>query len=160
MGAIVPAPYRTEMVVKPAWLDANGHMNVAYYMTAFDDGGEVFFADVGIGWDYTKSGSGTLFMTGSNLDFKRELFQGQRIAVETILLDFSPRLVHTYCALYNVDDDYLAAESEVLFIHVDFTTRRSSDLPAAAQQRLDVILARHGALARPEMIGRALGIRR
>ena len=72
----IPAPFEDSLAVKPAWLDANGHMNVAFYLQAFDDGGEVFFRDCGIGWDYTHAGVGSVFMSNCDLDFHRELFEG------------------------------------------------------------------------------------
>ena len=34
----VAAPYEDRLTVKPEWLDPNGHMNVAFYLRAVDDG--------------------------------------------------------------------------------------------------------------------------
>ena len=65
MNAEIPSPYVYKSHVKDEWLDENGHMNVAYYMSAFDDGGEVLFADPGIGWDYTRQSIGTVFVVSS-----------------------------------------------------------------------------------------------
>ena len=83
----VAAPYRDTLVVKPEWLDENGHMNVANYLRAFDHGGEVFFRDCGIGWDYTREGEGTIFMTNCDLDFRRELLEDDPLEVTTQLMD-------------------------------------------------------------------------
>ena len=36
------------------WIDYNGHMNVGYYLIAFDQGTDRFFDFVGVGTDYMK----------------------------------------------------------------------------------------------------------
>ena len=154
----IAVPYESTLTVKDDWLDANGHMNVAYYLSAFDDGGEVFFRDCGIGWDYTAKGSGTLFMTSSDLDFRRELFCGDRLRVETVLIDWSPKLVHTYQALFHADEGFFAASAEILFVHVAFSDRKSTPMPQASQSRLVDIERVHSGLPRPQNLGRKIEI--
>lgn len=156
----IPSPYEDTLVVKPEWLDDNGHMNVAYYMSAFDDGGEVFFRDCGIGWDYTREGVGSIFIASCNLDFRRELFDGDQLRVTTQLVDWAPRLVHTYQALYHRDQGYLAASAEMLFVHVSFADRKSVNMPESSQSRLTEIATPHSKLPTPENLGRKIGIRR
>jgi acyl-CoA thioester hydrolase len=146
----IPVPYESTLTVKSDWLDANGHMNVAYYLSAFDDGGEVFFRDCGIGWDYTAEGQGTLFMSSSDLDFKRELFRGDRLRVETILIDWTPKLIHTFQTLLHADDGFFAASAEILFVHVAFGDRKSAPMPSAAQSRLAAVERVHRGLPRPK----------
>ena len=40
--------------VLPDWIDYNGHMNLAYYMLAFDHATDAFFDFVGLGVNYLK----------------------------------------------------------------------------------------------------------
>ncbi len=155
----IPAPFVDTLAVKPAWLDANGHMNVAFYLQAFDDGGEVFFRDCGIGWDYTHAGVGSVFMSSCDLDFHRELFGGDTIRVTTRLIDWRPKLVHTWQEIYHHDEGYLAATAEMLFVHIAFANRRSAPMPGAAQARLATVLDAHTTLARPTGLGRKIEIR-
>ena len=42
----------TRLRILPEWTDPNGHMNVAYYVLAFDRATDVFYDALGIGWDY------------------------------------------------------------------------------------------------------------
>jgi acyl-CoA thioester hydrolase len=155
----IAAPYEESLVVKPEWLDDNGHMNVAFYVHAFDDGGEVFFRDCGIGWDYTRKGAHSIFMANCDLDFRRELFQGDPLRVTTQLIDWSAKLVHTYQALYHRDENYLAATAEMLFVHVAFADRRSTDMSPATQARLAQIARVHRNLPEPDNLGRKIEIR-
>lgn len=155
----IPAPYVDSLLVKPEWLDANGHMNVAYYVSAFDDGGEVFFADCGLGWDYTREGICSIFVSSCDLDFRRELFADDPLVVHTRLIDWRDKLVHTYQAIYHRDEGYLAATAEMLFIHIAFSDRRSRPMAETAQNRLRAIKQVHDKLPRPDNLGRKIEIR-
>jgi len=147
------------LVVKPDWLDANGHMNVAYYVSAFDDGGEIFFQDCGLGWDYTRAGEGSIFMASCDLDFRRELFVDDPLRVETRLIDWRAKLVHTWQAIYHRDEGYLAATAEMLFVHIGFADRRSRPMSETTQRRLHEIKQVHDRLPRPDNLGRKIEIR-
>lgn len=156
----IPSPHCDTLLVKPEWLDENGHMNVSFYSRAFDLGGEVFFRDCGIGWDYTREGFGTIFMTSCHFDFRRELLGGDPLLVTTRLIDWSPKLVHTYQALYHQDEGYFAASAEMLFIHVSFADRTSIEMSGQILARLEQIAAAHKMLPRPDNLGTQIAIRR
>ena len=53
---------------------------------------------------------------------------------------------------------YLAAQAEFVFVHVSLRSRRVSNLPPAALERLAEIRAAHAALAQPAFIGRSIGL--
>lgn len=158
-----PAPllFEDRFTVQPEWLDPNGHMNVAFYLRAVDDGSNTFFDDIGLGWAYTRTGVGSVFVTGCNMDFKQELFAGNALRVTTQLLDWSSKLIHCYAEVFNASENYLAASCESLYMHIAFATRRSAPIPEASQQRLARIHAVHSASsARPTNLNRPLVIRR
>lgn len=157
----IAAPFEDRMTVRSEWLDPNGHMNVAFYLRAIDDGSNTFFDDIGLGWDYTRAGEGSVFVTGCNLDFRQELLEGEAIRVTTQLLDFNEKLIHCYSEVRHAAPDYVAASCETLYMHVSLLTRRSAPMPATAQARLAAVLAVHaGRLPTPAMRNRTLGIRR
>lgn len=153
-------PFHTRFTVLPAWLDPNGHMNVAFYLSAFDKGSDPLFDYCGIGWDYTKSGAGSVFVTGCDIDFRHELLEGDALAVTTRLLDFNDKLLHVWCEMFRVGETAPAATYEALFMHVSLQTRRSMPFPTSASARLADVLAAHASLPLPAQLGRKLGIRR
>ena len=156
----IPTPFRKSFTVLPEWLDPNGHMNVAFYLSAFDKGSDPFFEYCGIGWDYTKSGAGSVFATGCNIDFRYELLAGDALEVTTRLLDHNDKLLHIYCEIARIGEPGPAATQEALFMHVSLQTRRSQPFAEITQARLGEVLAAHTALMRPAMLGRRLAIRR
>ena len=156
----VPAPFESRLSVETAWLDPNGHMNVAFYMTAFDRGSDPFFDFCGLGWDYTRGGVGSIFATGCNVDYRRELLAGDPLRVTTQLIDVSEKMIHLYGSLYHEASGELAATQEILFMHVSLTTRRSMPMPAEAYAKLQAVQAAHAALPVPATLSRKLEIRR
>ena len=157
----IPAPFEDRLTVKPEWLDLNGHMNVAFYLRAVDDGSNAFFDAIGLGWAYTEAGAGSIFVTNCNMDFKREVFAGDALLVTTQLLDWSPKLIHCYAEVFNTRENYLAATCESIYIHIAFATRRSAPIPEHSQCQLAEIHREHAArLARPGNLNRPLEIRR
>ena len=158
-GLDIPTPYIYNGIVKPAWLDDNGHMNVAYYMSAFDDGGEVFFADPGIGWEYTRQQQGSIFIVSSKVDYHGELLANEAFCVATRLLDFNPKMLHVYYEISNRENQRMCATAEILYMHISFETRRSAVMPERVQSRLQQIHDTHLALPKPAGLGAAIGIR-
>ena len=51
-----------EGVVLPEWIDVNGHMNVAYYVLAFDLGVDALWEDLGITNEYIEDSLGSTFV--------------------------------------------------------------------------------------------------
>ncbi|MEM7541714.1 MAG: thioesterase family protein [Pseudomonadota bacterium] len=158
MSAEVPKPYRRTFTVKPAWLDENDHMNVAYYLSALDDGSEALFEDIALGWEYTRDGAGTIFVASCNIDFRRELLSGDNIEVRTQLLAFDSKRIHCYLSVHNADEAYLAAEAEQLYLHMSLATRRPAPIPEGPKQRLAEIERVHRELPIPPFVGRKMGM--
>jgi acyl-CoA thioester hydrolase len=158
MSEAIPTPYHGYSEVKPTWLDANGHMNIAHYASAFDDGSEPMFAALGLGWDYTRAGVGTMFVLSSSMDFRRELLAGDALAMTTQLLAYDRRRIHIYQELFHRQQGYLAAQAEFVFAHVSLANRGISEIPAAMLECVAQVHAAHAALPRPAFIGRVLGL--
>ena len=165
--ADIPTPYLYFGTVKPAWLDENGHMNVAYYMSAFDDGGEVLFADPGIGWEYTRQQVGTVFVVSSKVDYLGELLAGDQFCVASRLINFNHKMLHVYYEISkqvannpNKRHEFqLSATAEILYMHISFQTRKSAPMPDAVIARLRQIHDAHKSSPLPDTIGAGLGIR-
>lgn len=154
----IPTPYYGYSEVKPGWLDANGHMNVAHYVSAFDDGSCPMFDDIGLGWDYTAQGESSVFMISSSIDFRRELMAGDPLEMTTRLIDFDRRRIHVYQELFHQRDGYLAAQAEFVFMHVSLSARGATPIPEASQARLTAIKVAHDVLDTPAFVGRAVGL--
>lgn len=156
--ATVPTPYYGYSTVKDSWLDANGHMNVAHYVSAFDDGSCPMFDELGLGWDYTHAGESSVFMVSSSIDFRRELLAGAPLEMTTRLVGYDRRRIHVYQELFHRDERYLAAQAEFVFVHVSLKTRHVTNIPETALTRLAEIAEAHAGLPRLSFLGRSIGL--
>lgn len=150
-----------EGAVKSAWIDFNDHMNVGYYLVAFDEAHDVFFEnwmDLNAGYA-ARSGMGS-FILQSHLHYLKELRLGARYQVRLQLLDADAKRWHYVSQMIRAEDGAVAASCEQIAMNVDHATRRSAPLPEPQAARLQALLAVHKDLPRPDMVGRPLGIRR
>jgi acyl-CoA thioester hydrolase len=138
------------------WLDYNEHMNVAFYLKAFDDAGEAFIALAGMGAAYTRATGHSWVALESHLGFVREALLGDRLRIETRALALDRAKLHLVQALYRADE--LLATHEQLNLHFDTDRRRSLPFPPAVYARLAALVAAQRALPRPAWIGRRIDL--
>ena len=149
-----------ETVVRPEWIDYNGHMNVAYYVLAFDHAIDGFYDRLGLGRSYAESGAGSMFALSLRVDYLRELRAGDPLLIRSWMLDHDHKRIHYAQTMEHAREGYLAARKEGLSIHVDLRLRRSAPFPADQLARVRAMFEQHRALERPEWVGAAVGIRR
>jgi len=149
-----------EEVVRPEWIDYNGHMNVAYYVLAFDHATDRFLDCLDLGIGYARRSRHSTFVLETHVNYLREVTLRQRMRFALRLIDADEKRLHYYIEMLGGDERFLAATSEQLAMHVDLETRRAAPMPEATQARVTALLARHRALPRPESVGRTIGIRR
>ena len=80
--------------------------------------------------------------------------------VEYQLLDWDEKRMHYFGRMYHADENYLAATSEQISLHVNLETRRTAPFPVGVQEKLKALMAAHAGLPKPEEAGRIIGIRR
>lgn len=155
------APFdRHRDVVRPAWIDGNGHMNVGYYIVAFDLATDTFCTQLGIGWNYVEHRLGMVFVLETHATYERELVAGDPLRVTSQILDHDWRALHLFHHMYHGGDGRLAATNELMLMHVDDATRRPTPWRAETRRRLDAMAAAHAPLRRPTQAGRVIAIRR
>jgi len=146
--------------VESAWIDYNGHMNMAFYNLAFDRALDHVYDRLGIGAEYVRAGGGSCFTAEIHVNYLQELLLDDPIRVTFQLLDWDAKRLHFFEAMYHADEGYLAATSEQLALHVDMTSRRTAPFPGDVQARLAALMQDHAGLERPAQVGRVIGIKR
>ncbi|HEX7060572.1 MAG TPA: thioesterase family protein [Woeseiaceae bacterium] len=145
--------------VRPEWIDINGHMNVAYYVLAFDKAVDELLARVGITDDYIREAGGTTFAVEAHVTYARELTEGQRYRIESRVLAYDEKRVHQFQRMLHADEGWVAATAEWMNLHVDLGTRRVSRWPDATLRALADLTAAQPRGEFPEEAGRRMGIR-
>lgn len=156
-----PKPFRTaERTVDPAWIDYNGHMNVAYYVLAIDHAMDEVFDALGIGLDLVRTQRMGPMALVNQIHYLDELLEGQAFACDFQVLDSDAKRIHYFVTMHHLAKGTVAATFEGLSINVDLVARRSVPYPPEALARIEAMTLAHAALPRPALAGATIGIRR
>lgn len=140
------------------WLDYNEHMNVAFYLKAFDDAGEGLTIAIGMGAEYTRRTDNSWVALESHLTFQNEALLGDELRVESRVLDFDDKKMHLYQEMYRGAE--LLATHEQLGLHFDTSARRGSAFTPEVRINLERLHAAQAALPRADVIGRSVSLAR
>lgn len=147
-------------VVRPDWIDYNGHMNVGYYVVAFDQATEAVCVHLGVGEAYRRRADASMFVVEAHLTYDREVLVDAPLAFRTRIIDFDAKRVHMLHRMFHAGEGYLAATNELMCLHVDLRARRAAPFPAEEMARLRALGEAHAAWPRPDGVGRSIGIPR
>ncbi|MGE5203764.1 MAG: thioesterase family protein [Acidobacteriota bacterium] len=145
--------------VLPEWIDYNGHMNVAYYVLAFDKATDRLLDRLGVGGAYRSATGHSIYMLEAHVTYEREVKEGDALSIETQLIDADARRLHFFHRMHHAEQGYLAATNELLALHVDLSGPRAVPFPVEAAAAIGTMLAEHRRLPRPPQLGRSIGLR-
>lgn len=148
-----------QCVVQPEWLDYNGHLNIAYYVLAFDHATDALIEHLGMDAAYRERSRCSTFVVETHLNFLHELVAGDALRITTQLLGFDNKRIHYFHRLYHAEQGFLAATTELILIHVDLIQRHSTPMSLPILDRLSTLMTQHGQLPRPPQAGRVIGVR-
>jgi acyl-CoA thioester hydrolase len=151
---------RHRATVLKEWIDWNGHMNVGYYIVAFDKATDTLCNQLGIGWEYTREKIGMTFVLEAHATYDREVKEGDPLRITTQILDHDGKRVHYIHAMYHAEEGFLAATNELILMNIDYASRRAAPWPAETLRRLDTLAPIHARLPRPRQVGRVIAIRK
>ena len=135
-------PYEASMVVVTEDMcDLNGHMNVAYYLQAFDIYSRPMFEDFGFTKEHFKNGYSS-FAVEDSIRYLKEFLLGGKIFPRFRLENFNKKLIHIVGVLLN-EQGQLSSISETIIVHVDMRTRKTVPMPEELLVRLQTIKERH-----------------
>lgn len=125
-----------EAAVEPHFVDAMGHMNVAFYAQLFDRAVWRRFGELGLDAAYLERERRGMFALEENTRYLVELRQGERLSVHTALVEVREKTLRFLQYLDNRDKQELAATQEIVVAHIDLTTRRTTPIPSELRARL------------------------
>ncbi|MBP2229125.1 acyl-CoA thioester hydrolase [Azospirillum agricola] len=143
--------------VRPEWIDYNGHMNVAYYLLAFDQATDAALDRLGLGKAYVERDERSLFVVDAHLTYAREVTEGAPLRFATYVLGADGKRLHLFHQMHHAEQGWLAATAEFMLLHVDLEQRRTCPFPEAVAAALAAQAAAHAVLPRPSQAGRAVG---
>lgn len=143
------------------WIDYNSHMNLAYYVMAFDEALDVMLdQELGVGPSYARASNAGPFALQNHVHYLGELLAGDAFVCRFLLLDADAKRLHIAGSMQRLNDNATVCVMEQVLVNVDHETRRSAPYPADIQARITALAAAHGSVPRPAQIGRPIGLKR
>ena len=146
--------------VQEEWIDYNGHMNVAFYVLAFDHATDAFFEFIGLDETCREAETITTFAAEAHVTYQREVFQGDELEFTTQLIGYDEKRIHYFHRMFHAGEQYLAATFESLSLGVDAEARRVRPFPHVVLVHLERLWEQHAGLERPPEAGRTIGLKR
>ena len=147
-----------ELRVRPEWIDYNGHLNLAYYVVAFDQCVDVVFERIGIGLDYRKRDELGTFAAETHTLYEREVREGDPLRISMHVLAIDDKRMHLFLEMFHAEEGFRAAAQELMYLHVDLKVRRVSPWPAQVRAKIDAMAAHCAGLPVPEGVGRRISM--
>jgi acyl-CoA thioester hydrolase len=104
-------------------------MNVSRYVQLFDSATWAFFASVGIDRSYIRDKQAGMFAVEEHLRYLNELREGEALEVYSKMLIVRERTVEYVNVMVDPVRRRVAAVAELVGLHIDMRTRRSTPLP-------------------------------
>jgi acyl-CoA thioester hydrolase len=148
----------TEGSVLPEWIDANGHMNLAYYVVLFDQATDVVYEALGVGQAYRDATGNSTFTAETHTLYDREVLVGERVRIVTRLLGVDAKRIHYFHEMFHAEGGHRVAAQELMGLHIDLRVRRVAPFPADLLGRLQAAVQAQAGEPLPEGIGRRIAM--
>jgi acyl-CoA thioester hydrolase len=145
-------------VVRPGWIDSNGHMNLAYYVVVFDLATDALYKALNIGDAYREASGNSCFTAETHTLYEREVHLGDKLLVRSWLLGADIKRLHYFHEMFHVESGERSAVQELMALHIDMGLRRVSPYPAKQYADLQRAVQEFAPLALPHGAGRRIAL--
>ena len=117
------------MQVEPAWIDYNGHLNMAYYNVLFDRAVDEAYRADRLRRRLRDDARHSTFTAEVHVRYLRELHAGDPVRVTFQLLDYDAKRMHYFEQLFHAAEGWVSATSENMSLHVDMAAKKTAAFP-------------------------------
>lgn len=127
--------------VYPWHCDHMGHMNVAWYVSKFDEATWNFFSSLGLTRNALVSAERGMAAVEQRISYKHELMAGDVVEVRTRLIEFKAKAIRFAHDMVNVETGELAATTELTAVHLDTRLRKAVAFAPEIAERAGLLIA-------------------
>ncbi len=149
---------RFNSVVRPEWVDYNGHMSDFLYGHLFGEAMDAIYRGIGVDEAYRKGGR-MFYTVESHVRHLGEAKVSEPLYVTTQLLAIDDKRLHLFHRLYRGRDDVMIATGEQMHLHVDTTASKAAPMAPALRSKLEAMRQAQVSVPVPEEAGKPVGSR-
>ena len=129
-------PVCLRLTIPEAYRDANGHMNMRWYLAIFDDAGEVLHERLGLTPEYHRERrTGTVDLE-HHIHFLSEVMPLDRVAVYVRCVACSAKRLHYLLFMVNESRGRLASIFECINAFMNAVERKTAPFPREIAERI------------------------
>ena len=132
----------TKKIIKE-WTDYNGHMNLSYYILAFDMGAEVFLSKFQMGEHSAKTTKKSTMVVETHTTYNNEVKESEEVDVFISHLDHDKKRIHYKLEMYKKGTDILSATTEVLSLYIDLNLRKVAEFEDEKTKIMDAFISQN-----------------
>lgn len=141
--------------VEPDWVDYNGHMTEAAYLTAFGWASDALFRYIGDDEEYRAAGH-SFYTVETHINYLREVSGGDSLRFTTLVTGLDRKRLHIYHEMFDRRTGERAAAAEQMLLHMDTDAGRPAPIEGAPALALAAVRRGHKEAPRPEYLGRVM----
>ena len=145
-------------IVRPEWIDSNGHMNLAYYIVVFDYATDALYRTLDIGDAYREATGNSCFTAETHTLYEREVHLGDKLLVRTLLLGADNKRLHYFHEMFHGDSGERSAVQELMALHIDMGIRRVAPFPPEQYAALQDAVKTYAPATLPKGAGRRIAL--
>ena len=112
-------------VVYPWHCDHMGHMNVAWYVSKFDEATWNFFSSLGLTPSALRAADRGMAAVEQQISYKKEMLPGDVVEVRTRLIELKAKAIRFSHEMFDAETGVLAATTELTAVHLDTQARKA-----------------------------------
>ena len=146
-------------VVRPEWVDYNGHLRDAFYLLIFSFATEALLDRVGLDDAARRERGRSVYTLEAHVNYLHEIKEGTQVRVDARVLAHDAKRLHLYLELFAGGHDDAVSASEQMLLHVD--TRdgaKSAPFDDDVAARVAELHALQRDCAAPAYAGRVIGL--
>lgn len=125
--------------VSPTHCDYMGHMSVAFYVQRFDEGAWQLLASLGVTSQRMRERRMGVAAVEQRISYRKELLTGDRFTVRSGVRAVGDTSLRLWQDIRHADTDEVAAEVELVGVHLDLVARRAVRLPDDVRERAEAM---------------------
>ncbi|RQR65100.1 thioesterase [Burkholderia sp. Bp9126] len=146
-------------VVRPEWVDYNGHLRDAFYLLIFSFATDALLDRIGLDDAARRERGRSVYTLEAHVNYLHEINEGTRVRVDARVLAHDAKRLHLYLELFADGHDDAVSASEQMLLHVD--TRdgpKAAPFDADVAERVAALHALQRDTAPPAYAGRVIAL--
>ncbi|WP_176113912.1 thioesterase family protein [Burkholderia cepacia] len=106
-------------VVRPEWVDYNGHLRDAFYLLIFSFATDALLDRIGLDDAARRERGRSVYTLEAHVNYLHEIKEGTQVRVDARVLAHDAKRMHLYLELFADGHDDAVSASEQMLLHVD-----------------------------------------